>query len=90
VLTIQKVLSDSNIQRKTRRGAKPHWNYHEVQADLSFLVGCGLLGMSRPKTKLTDRQTMTFAVDRRPRYWLKDENEAKRVLSNKGILEKVV
>ena len=46
VREVQKMLVDKGIRRESKRHTG--WNYHTVQADLSNLIGMGLVEMVKP------------------------------------------
>ena len=89
VRDIQKVLVEKEIPRLTRDGKHKKWNYHEIQADLSMLVGCGLMKITEPiETEIFSNEEKEFRVDKTPHYWIKDREFAEKVVKLGGLLRK--
>lgn len=72
VREVQKILFDKEI-RRWRRGDRDYpsggWNYHNVQAELSLLVGAEILMMSSAE-QYFHKGLQEHTTDRVPRYWM--------------------
>ena len=89
VREIQKILFDREIPRLSRDGKFGKWNYHNLQIDLSTLIGVGLLKMVEPiKTEIFSDEEKEFMVDKKPRYFLKDKVFAEEVIKSGGLLRR--
>jgi hypothetical protein len=58
--------------KRLRRGdkiASGEWNYHVVQAELSILVGAGLLKMSQESEEFWSDKEQKYKAKPIPKYW---------------------
>lgn len=60
------IVNTMRVARESKTGAG--WNYHTVQADLSVLVGMGLVQMRKWGDSVFSRTEGTFEVERCPVY----------------------
>lgn len=68
---VQAKLYELKIKR-LRRGDKipmGEWNYHQVQAELSLLVGAGLLKMSQESEDFWSVKEQKYKAKPIPKYW---------------------
>jgi len=85
VRKVQQILFARGIERVSKTGAK--FNYHTVQADLSILLGVGLLRMIKKGDELFDTDTSSFIVSPAPQYYIPDEevSRAKEMMFDAAI-----
>jgi len=85
IYEISKLLFQNEIKRKRKDGYQKGWNYHDIQADMSMLVGLGLVKLSnKPQVWLADPEYMEWEVDQKPRYWIVDRIRAQKIVDNGG------
>lgn len=87
VRQLQKILFDKRVQRIHRNGSVGGFNYHEVQADLSMLVGAGLVDMTKAKEEWDD-EAQEYVADPVPVYIVKDMERAKDIIANGGVIKR--
>lgn len=87
--TVREVQSKIYARQDDRPiGVKENWNYHDVQMRLSRLVGCHVLMLSNdPSVWLANEETMSWTIDKKPRYWPAVRKERTlEIIANKGKL----
>lgn len=89
VREIQRFLINMEIPKKSKVGMiVKGWNYHDIQATLSRLVGAEVVILSNdPKVWLANSETMSWAMDKKPRYWVRNRKIAEGVITKNGSLE---
>lgn len=73
VRQVQSALYNMGIKRWRRGdGDKPtgEWNYHHVQAELSLLVGKGLVKMTQDSEEYWDGKEQRYKARPVPKYWV--------------------
>jgi len=73
VRQVQGALYNMGFKRWRRgNGDKPtgEWNYHHVQAELSLLVGKGLVKMTQDSEEYFDTKEQRYKARPVPKYWV--------------------
>lgn len=81
VKQVQSKLYLLKIKRLRRGDVVPsgEWNYHQVQAELSMLVGAGLLKMSQDSEQMWSQREQRYKAKPIPKYWKEIKNEQQTI-----------
>lgn len=86
VKEVQRTLYNSGVKRKMH-GGEVLWNYHLVQAELSLLVGAGLVKMSKPDIEEDEDGVIhTKPGGHIPEYGVRDKIACNAVLERGGLI----
>jgi len=87
VREIQKELHRNKIWRAKKGGGLKKWNYHDVQAQLSRLVGAEcLVIINDPVPEIENQETKEYNTKPRPKYWINEDIDINEVVRRDGFL----